>query len=119
MIQARDVKTSEMARIIYLSASAMSTVLRAHGVNEPGLYTSNPTPLSLWSGLSRGNLLQIARLMTDCICESDRRIGVFNVRRDQVRYKAARRCLVAVIKRAAALPMGPVQGHAPIKIENS
>lgn len=115
MIKPRELPTEEMGRVVYLTAQAASTVLRAYGVNDDRLYASASTELSVWGAHTRGNLLAIMRLLIGTIRESDRRRG-FKTPRDAIRFYAARRCSEACIRYATMVPAGRVVGPMPLEI---
>ncbi len=115
-MRVQDVRTEDLARVIYMCAGAMSTALRAHNVDDRRLYASRPTPLSYWCQLTRGNFLALARLLLDVITESDERQGNTNPR-GLLRYRAARPALVAIALFAHYIPnTGAVTGPPPLKI---
>lgn len=115
MIRASDVPTVELARVVYLTAGAVSSALRARGATSVHLYRTMATPLGMWAGLTRGNLLVLIRLLMDSIRESDVRRGSHNAR-GKVRFKAARSCLRVAIDLAPLVPAGSVRGVPPLKI---
>lgn len=115
MIRAEDAPTIELARLIYLSASAVSVALAARGARDDRLYRTPPTPLAFWAGLTRGNLLALIRLLVESIAESDKRRGSRN-ERGGVRFKVARRCVQGAMDHAKLVPVGPVHGEPPIRI---
>ena len=115
MIHAKDVPTVELARMIYLSACAVSVALSVRGARDIYLYKAKPTPLAFWAGLTRGNLLALIRLLVESIAESDERRGKRN-ERGKLRFKWARLCSKAAMNHARLVPVGPVYGNPPIKI---
>ena len=115
MIRASDLPTVELARVIYLSAGAVSVALSARGVRDGRLYRAKPSPLALWAGLTRGNLLVLIRLLVESIHESDERRGSRN-ERGHLRFKVARVCSNAAMEHAQLVPVGPVFGEPPLRI---
>jgi hypothetical protein len=115
MIRAKDLPTVELARVIYLTACAISVALAARGALDDRLYRTKPTPLALWAGLSRGNLLVLLRLLVESIAESDVRRGSRN-ERGKLRFKVARKCVQAAMELARLVPVGPVYGEPPLEI---
>lgn len=113
MIRAADVPGSERARVVYLSASAIGTALRARGATDGRLYSSHVTLLALWAGLSRGNLLALMRLLLELIDANDV-AGDRLTDRGTLRFRAARGCLKASMDAATLLPKGPVCGIPPV-----
>ena len=115
MIRAKEIPDDERARVVYLTASAVSTALRARGGVDPRLYVSRTTELALWAGLIRGNLLALMRLLVDIIRISDAERGC-RTPLGKVRYQAARFCLAASIDCCALIPAGPEQGTPPLEV---
>ena len=115
MIYPAEIPTPELSRVIYLAACAISTALRVRGVEHEHLYQAKATSLSLWVGLTRGNLLAMMRILIDSIRESDIRRGSRN-ERGKVRFLHARRCAKTMLDYSIVVPMGPVYGTPPIKI---
>lgn len=109
------VATEDMARLVYLLARAMSTALHFRGAEDPRLYDSTPTPLALWAGLTRGNLVALLTVQMALLKESDRRRGTQTTRGD-VRFTSARRCLAAATACAGYVPWGPVRGTPPLAL---
>lgn len=112
--QAKNIETSELPRVIYLTACAISTALREHGSVDVNLYAAEPNHLALWASLTRGNMLALAVLMSDCISESDVRRGCYN-KRGTLRFRSARKALRASITIAQIMPRGPVMGICPLE----
>lgn len=115
MIRASDVPTIELARVIYLTAGALSSALRTRGAVNGYLYRAPPTSLGMWAGLTRGNLLALARLLLESIHESDVRRGRHN-ERGKLRFRAARDCLAVVFRCATLVPAGAMRGVPPLEI---
>ncbi len=105
---------SEVARIIYLIARAVSVALRTRGATDIRLWKAQPMPLALWCGLTRGNLLIMLRILTATLQASDSRTG--SCKRNKVRFHAARKCLAGATACAHMIPVGPVTGVPPLKI---
>lgn len=115
MIHVENVPTRELARLIYLTACAVSVALTTRGAVDDRLYRTKPTPLALWAGLTRGNLLALIRLLVEGVRESDIRRGSRN-ERGKLRFKVARLCSNAAMDHAKLVPVGPVCGKPPLKI---
>lgn len=109
-----NIPDSEVARVIYLIARAVSVALIARGATDKRLWKAEPTPLAFWCGLSQGNLLIMLRILTATLQASDARTG--SRRRDKVRFYSARKCLAGAASCAHIVPPGPVQGVPPFKI---
>ncbi len=110
-----NIPDSEVARVVYLIARAVSAALIARGATDTRLWKrARPTPLACWCGLSQGNLLVMLRILTATLRGSDARTGPR--RRDKVRFMAARKCLAGATSCAHIVPPGPQQGIPPLKI---
>lgn len=105
----------ELPRVIYLCACAVSVALAARGALDDRLYRTKPTPLALWAGMTRGNLLVVVRLLVESISESDVRRSPRN-ERGKLRFRAARKCASAAMDHARLVPVGPVRGEPPLEI---
>ncbi len=110
-----NIPQSEVARVIYLIARAVSVALRARGATDVRLWQAEPTPLAFWCGLTRGNLLVMLRILIATLRASDARTGPRNSRK-VVRFMAARKCLAAASLSAYLIPDGPTHGVPPLKI---
>lgn len=110
------IPTDQLARVVWLTASAVSTALRSRGCTDDRLYAAAVTPLSAWAGLSRGNLLHLMGILVGCIRESDTRRGPKNAL-GVLRFGVGRRALTGSLDWSHLVPAGKQRGGAPpIKI---
>ena len=109
-----NIPQSEVARVLYLIARAVSVALRARGATDKRLWKASPTALAFWCGLTRGNLLVMMRILTAVLRASDARTGPR--RYDKVRFMAVRKCLAGAIACSHRIPAGPEYGVPPLKI---
>lgn len=109
-----NIPDSEVARVVYLIARAVSVALRARGATDKRLWKSEATPLAAWCGLTRGNLLIMLRILIAVLKASDARMG--SRKRNRIRFMAARKCLAGATACAELVPRGPVRGVPPIEI---
>ena len=109
-----NIPDSEVARVVYLIARAVSVALRDRGATDKRLWKAKVTPLAFWCGLSRGNLLIMLRILTATLRASDARTGP--KRYGKVRFQSVRKCLAAATDSSEMVPRGPVQGVPPLEI---
>ncbi len=117
MIRPRDAAESfvgaELDRAIYLTAGALSTALRSHGLDDSRLYPDHLTPLATWAAEHRGNFCWLISLLAWSVARHGEMRGILKPR-GGIRYLQARSIMYIALGLASHLPTGRAETVPPL-----